>query len=152
MAVWWKFGTHFLQEMLQHPGDVVGGVLGELHQAPAVLKRLAQLLHPGFGPAYPIDPLCWGKGKRSGAWAGARTDRRKGDDAETKHPSEQLTCTPRARASISEVHFTTMKGTSSGKSRGTWVKSMPKRGTRLGSFLWPQVISRLSRHFLWQAR
>lgn len=32
------------------------------------------------------------------------------------------------------------------------MKSMPKRGTRLGSFLWPQVISRLSRHFLWQAR
>lgn len=75
-----------------------------------------------------------------------------GGDTETKHPREQLTCTPRARASISDVHFTTMKGTSSGKSRGTWVKSMPKRGTRLGSFLWPQVISRLSRHFLWQAR
>lgn len=29
---------------------------------------------------------------------------------------------------------------------------MPKRGTRLGNFLWPQVMSRFSRHFLWQAR
>lgn len=79
MVVWRRFGTHFFQEMLQHPGDVVGGVLGELHQAPAVLKGLAQLLHPGFGPAYPIDPLRWGeKGKRSGIWDGARTDRRRG--------------------------------------------------------------------------
>lgn len=43
--------------MLQDASDVVGGMLGELHQAPAVLKRLAQLFHPGFGSAYPIDPL-----------------------------------------------------------------------------------------------
>lgn len=90
VVVWWRFGTHFFQEMLQHPGDVVGGVLGELHQAPAILKGLAQLLHPGFGPAYPIDPLRWGKRE----FGMEREQIGEGDATETKHPRENSPALP----------------------------------------------------------
>ena len=49
--------AHLSQVEFEHVADVVGVQVGELHQVLAVLKRLAQLLHPRLGAVHTVDPL-----------------------------------------------------------------------------------------------
>lgn len=63
-----------------------------------------------------------------------------------------LTFVFRARFSISEMHFLTMKGIPSGLPSDAFVKSCPKSCSFPWSFLCPHWMAKVSRHFLWQAR
>ncbi len=49
--------THLSQVELEYVAYVVRIKLRELHQVLAILKRLAQLLHPRLGAIHAVDPL-----------------------------------------------------------------------------------------------
>lgn len=64
--------AHLSQVELQDVADVVRVQLRELHQVLAVLKRLAQLLHPRLGPIHPVDALQSAETERSQQLTGYR--------------------------------------------------------------------------------
>lgn len=75
--------AHLSQVELQDVADVVRVKVRELHQVLAVLKRLAQFLHPRLGPVHPVDAL---------------------QSAETEHSQHLTRCT-----NVQNIHKSTLK-------------------------------------------
>ncbi len=133
--------AHLPQVQLQYVADVVRRGLGQLHQLFAVLKRLAQLLHPRLHPIHTINTL---------------TERRIISIILhfywPRSAGSERTFILSALLSISPMHFLMMKGMLSGLLPDTCKKSCPNSWRRPWSFLWPHWMAKVSKQRLWQAR